>query len=94
MSVNEIIDATLRHGHVATVEQISTVVSRLMHLEMKWRDRAEFLEKEGYILRSRLRPGWTPSWLDSEDHPMNCEDGQQLPVIRSLSQFSDLLKID
>ena len=79
MSADEIIEATL-HGYIPTVEEISIVVSRLSYAERKWRDRTEMLEKEGYILRPRLRPGWTPSWLESGEHPLACEDGERLPV--------------
>jgi len=79
MSADEIIEATLR-GHVPTVDEISIVFSRLSNTERKWMNRAEMLEQEGYILRPRLRPDWTPSWLESGKHPMACEDGERLPV--------------
>ena len=80
MSADEIINATLRHDHLPTTEEISIVLSRLTNAEIKWRDRAEMLEKEGYVLRPRLRPGWTPSWLESGRNPLGCEDGELLPV--------------
>lgn len=80
MSADEIIEATLRRGHVPTVDEISIVLSRLSNTERKWKNRAEMLEQEGYTLRPRLRPGWTPSWLESGQHPMGCEDGERLPV--------------
>lgn len=80
MSADEIIEATLQHGYVPTVEEISVVMSRLSNTETKWKNRAEMLENEGYTLRPRLRPGWTPSWLASGKHPLECEDGQRLPV--------------
>ena len=49
-------------------------------LEIRWRDRQPFLEYKGYMLRPRLRPGWTPSWLTTgEDHDY-CEDAARLPV--------------
>ncbi|KAL1937550.1 hypothetical protein VTO73DRAFT_13045 [Trametes versicolor] len=43
--------------------------------EVYWRDRQRFLESQGYMLRPRYRPDWTPSWrgkppdavLDAED---------------------------
>ena len=83
MLADEIINATLREDYVPTVEDLSVVLSELTNTEKKWRDRAEMLEKEGYVLRPRLRPGWTPSWLESGRHPMSCEDGESLPVVNS-----------
>jgi hypothetical protein len=51
--------------------------------ETKWRDRQPFLESKGYMLRPRLRPGWTPSWLvTGQDHDL-CEDSTRLPVSES-----------
>ncbi|KAA1478175.1 hypothetical protein DENSPDRAFT_787723 [Dentipellis sp. KUC8613] len=35
----------------------------LTSAEKWWRDRQPMLEARGYMLRSRYRPGWTPSWL-------------------------------
>lgn len=62
------------------LQEISDLLSKLRNNEMKWRDRHAMLEKEGYILRPRLRPGWTPSWLQSGKSPLKCEDGEPLPV--------------
>lgn len=87
MSADEIIEATLERGHIPTVDEISIVLSRLSNAERKWRDRTEMLEREGYLLRPRLRPGWTPSWIESGKHPLQCEDGHRLPVIDSLDHF-------
>ena len=64
----------------AILQEISDLLSTLRNNEKKWRDRHEMLEKEGYILRPRLRPGWTPSWLQSGESPLDCEDGELLPV--------------
>ena len=52
----------------------------LLPHEVKWRDRQPFLESKGYMLRSRLRPGWTPSWLSTGQNYYDCEDGASLPV--------------
>ena len=62
------------------LQEISGLLSKLRNSEKKWRDRYEMLEQEGYILRPRLRPGWTPSWLQSGESPLDCEDGEPLPV--------------
>ena len=64
----------------ALLREISIRLSQLRNNEQKWRDRYEMLEKEGYILRPRLRPGWTPSWLQSGKSSLDCEDGEALPV--------------
>ncbi len=34
----------------------------LSSFEVYWRDRYDFLESRGYLLRSRYMPGWIPSW--------------------------------
>ena len=64
----------------AILQEISELLSTLRNNEMKWRDRHEMLDKEGYVLRPRLQPGWTPSWLQSGKSPLECEDGEPLPV--------------
>lgn len=48
--------------------------------EVVWRDRQPFLESKGYMLRPRLRPGWTPSWLATGKPRFYCEDFARLPV--------------
>ena len=62
------------------LQEFSELVSALGNIEQKWRDRHEMLEKEGYMLRPRLRPGWTPSWSQSGKSPLECEDAEPLPV--------------
>jgi hypothetical protein len=52
----------------------------LSSYEVKWRDRQPFLESKGYMLRPRLRPGWTPSWLSTGQDYDSCEDSARLPV--------------
>ncbi|KAI9507602.1 kinase-like domain-containing protein [Russula earlei] len=47
--------------------------------EVRWRDRQLFLESKGYMLRPRLRPGWTPSWLSTGQEYYTCEDSSRLP---------------
>ena len=64
----------------AIIQEISDLLSVLRNNEKRWRDRHEMLDKEGYVLRPRLRPGWTPSWLESGKNPLECEDGEPLPV--------------
>ena len=53
---------------------------QLSSYEIMWRDRQPFLESKGYMLRPRLRPGWTPSWLATGKSRLFCEDSARLPV--------------
>ena len=78
----EIIKATLINDYEPTPEEVSLVVGALTSNEEKWRDRREMLKLEGYELRPRLRPDWKPSWLESGVDPLDCEDGEFLPVGR------------
>ena len=49
--------------------------------ERYWRDRQEFLESRGYMLRPRFRPGWVPSWRGKSKYAVfKAEDGYRLPV--------------
>lgn len=54
----------------------------LSELEITWRDRQQFLQSKGYMLRPRLRPGWTPSWLQTGTYWRRAEDSVELPVSR------------
>ncbi|KAH8979876.1 hypothetical protein EDB83DRAFT_2537158 [Lactarius deliciosus] len=56
------------------------VSSLLSTHEIKWRDRQLFLESKGYMLRPRLRPGWTPSWISAGQHYEFFEDSTRLPL--------------
>lgn len=80
MSAMDIVNATLDDDYEPTPEEISLVVATLSDGEREWRDRHGMLKLEGYELRPRLRPGWTPSWFESGADPMKCEDGELLPV--------------
>ncbi|KAI0039018.1 hypothetical protein FA95DRAFT_1504750 [Auriscalpium vulgare] len=48
--------------------------------EIRWRERAYFLEDRGYLLRPRLRPGWQPSWVGTNKSYFTAEDGLSLPL--------------
>ncbi|KAI0669474.1 kinase-like domain-containing protein [Trametes maxima] len=50
----------------------------LLPSEVRWRDRFRFLEKEGYSLRPRYHPKWTPSWTGTNLDPEFCEDAIML----------------
>ncbi|KAH9003433.1 kinase-like domain-containing protein [Lactarius hatsudake] len=47
--------------------------------EITWRDLQPFLESKGYMLRPRLRPGWSPSWLMTGTYWRRAEDSAPLP---------------
>ena len=79
-SVREIVSATITNDYVPTPEEVALVVATLSPDEERWRDRHSMLKLEGYELRPRLRPGWKPSWIESGADPLECEDGELLPV--------------
>ena len=81
-SVREIVKAVANEGYQTTPEEDALIAATLTTGEEKWRDRHAMLKAEGYELRPRLRPGWKPSWLDSGADPLDCEDGELLPVGR------------
>ena len=37
--------------------------------ELEWRDKQQFLERKGYLLPSRYRVGWKPSWKANVKNP-------------------------
>jgi len=51
-----------------------------------WVERQEALERAGYMLRPRYRPGWTPSWAGTNKFFLDFEDGQSTKV--SMDDFS------
>ena len=62
--------------------------------ETQWVERQEALERAGYMLRPRYRPGWKPSWAGTDKYHGDFEDGQSLqvrgdtPVLESLRSRS------
>jgi hypothetical protein len=48
--------------------------------EKWWAERQEALERAGYLLRSRYRPGWQPSWRGTGKFYLDFEDGQRVVV--------------
>ena len=66
----------------------------LSSFEVKWRDRQSFLESKGYMLRPRLRPGWTPSWLTTGQDYFTCEDSARLPVSLYDGLVENLISLD
>ena len=57
----------------------------LRRFEERWRDKQAFLERKGYMLRPRYRPGWVASWKSNPQlNPRECEDGHRLKVSKML----------
>lgn len=52
----------------------------LLSDEVYWRDHQVWLAKQGYMLRPRYRPDWTPSWKNTGRRWMHFEDGLKLKV--------------
>ncbi|KAI0794622.1 hypothetical protein C8Q74DRAFT_1406901 [Fomes fomentarius] len=46
----------------------------LLPAEIEWADRHASLESQGYLLRPRYQPGWSPSWTGTNLDPTYCED--------------------
>ncbi|KAI0744013.1 kinase-like domain-containing protein [Daedaleopsis nitida] len=47
----------------------------LSESEIFWRDRYEWLQRCGYLLRPRYSPNWVPSWQGTNRSRLQCEDG-------------------
>ncbi|CUA74948.1 hypothetical protein RSOLAG22IIIB_01582 [Rhizoctonia solani] len=54
-------------------EDIGDDRTRLTPAEQAWSSHQYYLESNGFILRPRLRQGWTPSWQEG-DNPSKYED--------------------
>ena len=52
-----------------------------------WAERQEALERAGYTLRPRYRPGWKPSWAGTNKRYDYFEDGQIMDVSDLFSFF-------
>ncbi|TDL19841.1 hypothetical protein BD410DRAFT_726638, partial [Rickenella mellea] len=42
--------------------------------EVWWRNRSSMFAQRGYMLQPRYQPGWELSWMDTNIHPIYCED--------------------
>ncbi len=52
----------------------------LLPAEIKWKERYRVLERQGYKLRLRYHPDWSPSWIGTNRDPTYCEDSVILTV--------------
>jgi hypothetical protein len=70
------------------VENLDTggEIGYIDHIEAWWVERQEALERAGYMLRPRYRPGWKPSWAGTNKEDFFCEDGQLQGV--SVNRFA------
>jgi hypothetical protein len=48
--------------------------------EVYWRDHQKWLLENGYRLRPRYDPNWTPSWKRTKKFMLLCEDAHELVV--------------
>jgi hypothetical protein len=51
-----------------------------METETFWRDNFTWFKDQGYQLRPRFAPDWTPSWKGTSKFLLQCEDGHSLLV--------------
>ena len=62
----------------------------IIETEKWWVERQEALERAGYLLRSRYRPGWQPSWTGTDRSFHRFEDGQVIMVSINTLSFSHM----
>ncbi len=71
------------------IHELQDIRAKLHPFEQLWIAGYELLERHGYHLRPRLRPGWVPSWQGTDFNPFYCEDGQvHLVRFFSLQMYS------
>lgn len=63
----------------------------LLPEEEFWHNHQKWLEEQGYMLRSRYKPDWTPSWKGTNKKYWQCEDGQSIlvPHLLDATRISD-----
>ncbi len=57
------------------IQELQDIRARHHRIEGLWIARYDLLERHGYRLRPRFKPGWIPSWQGTELNPFECEDG-------------------
>ena len=53
---------------------------QLTESELWWSKHYTWLKDNGYILRPRYAPDWTPSWRGTKKNRIMCEDGRVAKV--------------
>ncbi|EPT04679.1 hypothetical protein FOMPIDRAFT_1113111 [Fomitopsis schrenkii] len=68
---------------------------KLDNHEIFWRNRQQWLQEQGYVLRPRYRTDWKPSWLGTDKSYWDCEDGQSfaLGTVLDATRESDGLRV-
>ena len=51
--------------------------------ELWWSNHYNWLKDNGYVLRPRYAPDWTPSWKGTKKSRLTCEDSRVAKVRRS-----------
>ncbi|KAI1785359.1 kinase-like domain-containing protein [Ganoderma leucocontextum] len=68
----------------STSERKTDRYAKLAPIEIAWRDRQQYLESRGYMLRRRYHPDWQPSWkLDPSIRARDAEDSVSTHMLRS-----------
>ena len=62
--------------HGGPVDPESRDIGTLFRSEVWWREHYDDIKLCGYQLRPRYRPGWVPSWRESNKDFFSVEDGQ------------------
>jgi hypothetical protein len=55
-------------------------IGELFKGEIYWRNLQVWLKEQGYTLRPRYSPDWTPSWKGTKKDHFTCEDGLRIRV--------------
>ncbi|KAF8978282.1 kinase-like domain-containing protein [Cyathus striatus] len=63
--------------------------------EILWRSRYRYFLSKGYKLRTRYKPDWKPSWIETGKDPYLCEDGidQALYMVLDAKRLRDGMSV-
>ncbi|KAJ1300211.1 hypothetical protein OPQ81_011958 [Rhizoctonia solani] len=87
---------SLSYSHsFANARVTSLSPEELSGVEKRWVAFQPYLLSKGYQMRPRYRPGWIPSWKDTNLDPISCEDSGNALPIRTLdaTRLSDHLQV-
>jgi len=76
----------LRHIHDLDTTIPKSQPGAISENDKWWAERQEALERVGYMLRSRYRAGWKPSWEGTKRFIFDCEDALSVNV-SNISRF-------
>lgn len=66
----------------------SDFIGSLSEGEIFWRDHYAWLGEQGYALRPRYKPDWSPTWKNSGRSPYAFEDGLRMIVRTEIPDYS------